>query len=153
MSLTDKIKGKIGKGLVSLTALAGGIGLAGCETTPAGYAFGAAMVNTAVGSAISGEFDPKGTNVTVNINNSGMSNKRVVDNRGETKTNIGGVYRPEKWDYVFYESTQEDGCIEGIIVQNVRGGKICIYGTVKGVNGAHFIPYKYVTKVIDNEGN
>ncbi len=52
MSLTDKIKGKIGKGLVSLTALAGGIGLVGCETTPAGYAFGQYMVGKATGEVI-----------------------------------------------------------------------------------------------------
>src|SRR3989344_6253793 len=89
MSLTNKLKGKIGKGLVSLTALAGGIGLAGCETTPAGYALGAAMVNTAVGetirSGIKGQLDPSGTNVTINQSNPQYIPQPIYNKQNEVK--------------------------------------------------------------------
>src|SRR3989344_4955610 len=61
------MKRTIGKtlGMIALATGIASIG-SGCQTTPQGYNFGAGMVNQAVGSYISGQLDPKGTNVTVN---------------------------------------------------------------------------------------
>ncbi len=56
-------------GMIALVSGVASIG-SGCQTTPQGYNFGAGMVNQAVGSYISGQLDPKGTNVTVNNGNS-----------------------------------------------------------------------------------
>ena len=68
-----------------MIALATGIASigSGCQTTPQGYNFGAGMVNQAVGSYISGQLDPKGTNVTVN--------NRVVNSPVEANNKLDSI--------------------------------------------------------------
>ena len=125
MSLTDKIKGKIGKSVASLLIGSGLVGsLGGCETTPAGYAFGQFLVTQGVASAIEGELDPKGT--TINFNGS---------------TPI------KQWDYLYYTNPKgEYGCI--LIIFRERTNK---YVYITKSDGEKFIvPSKYVIRIEDN---
>ncbi|MFA5019540.1 MAG: hypothetical protein WC533_00395 [Candidatus Pacearchaeota archaeon] len=86
-----KTRQLINGGLVGLAGLA--TALTGCQTTPAGNAFGEFLVYQTAGSAISGALDPKGTNVEVNVNEVGRenssSNGQVIQ---EIKNGVRKIY-------------------------------------------------------------
>ena len=92
------MKGTIGKTL-GMIALATGIASIGngCQTTPQGYNFGAGMVNQAVGSYISGQLDPKGTNVTVNNYNTQRANQNGYWVTREVTSSDGQKYDERIW--------------------------------------------------------
>jgi len=59
----SKIRSKVGR-LAALASIP--IVAAGCETTAAGNAFGEFLIYQTAKSTIEGQFNPKGTNVTIN---------------------------------------------------------------------------------------
>ena len=99
-------------GMIALaTGIAGSLG-SGCQTTPQGYNFGAGMVNQAVGSYISGQLDPKSTNVTVNnsVNNIPLDCVTIRTNNGGQRK-VYGVYMGQTSDGYTMVKTRNDGSV------------------------------------------
>lgn len=139
------MKTKIKKTIATL-GLVGVLGMSeiGCETTPAGNALGEYMVYQAIGSAISGSLDPKGTNVVVNTGNQQQTNieKRIEVFTCNDINDRGEVIGRKKSKFYLGEDVSIIEKIQGYSGDEFKIDLIYPDGRIKQKQYAQNIPYE-----------